>query len=154
MGLNVSQSCHWSGGWGWGPGIDACTLVGGAVSRANARLLVCGTRSWALWWTRLSPRVAVGSESHKAVSLLMSGPVSLPGLLLGPEASKDGGYRQVGRASAKTNKLERGFQHGARQHQCPHERISSPKWLLLVSVPPGSAPFASCLSRNCSKISR
>lgn len=46
---------------------------------ARASLLEYVTRYWALWGTELGPGVAVGSEGLKAVSLLMSGPVLLPG---------------------------------------------------------------------------
>ena len=78
MGSNVSQSCYWPAS-GWGPGCDAFTLVDEVVPMARASLLEWVTRYWALWGTELGSGVAVGSEGLKAVSLLMSGPVLLPG---------------------------------------------------------------------------
>ena len=52
----------------------------------------------------------------------------------------------------RTNSLEGGLQNGA--CQCPSGRINSPKWLLLMSLSPWEAPFASCMSRRLFKISK
>ena len=43
--------------------------------------------------------------------------------------------------SSSTNMLKGGFQNDAYQHKCNHGRMSSPKWLLLMSVFPG---YPSC----------
>ena len=46
------------------------------------------------------------------------------------------------------NKLEWGLWIGACQYQCPHDSMSFWKWLLPVSLFPGWAPFAFCLSES------
>ena len=51
----------------------------------------------------------------------------------------------------EVHKLEGGFLNGECQHQCPHGRTSSPKWLLPVSMSPRWAKVAFCLSRRFSR---
>ena len=60
-----------------GPWVSRCRALG--CPRANAGTLVCGARSWALWWTRPGPGAPVGSGVLKAAALLVGGAVSLPG---------------------------------------------------------------------------
>ena len=54
----------------------------------------------------------------------------------------------LGRLGFHANQLEGGFWIGAHQYQCPHDRMSFWKCLLPVSVFPGWAPFAFCLSES------
>ena len=68
----------------------------------------------------------VGLCHHPVICLAWGIPVLVPpgywaGVDLDPEA----------------NKLEGGFQNSSCQQQCPHGRMSSPKWLLPVSVSSG-----------------
>lgn len=59
----------------------------------------------------------------------------------------------VGSYIPSTNRLEeRSLQKFTCQHQCPHWRMSSQKWLLPGSTSSGGVPVASCLSENFSKI--
>ena len=73
---------------------------------------------------------------YKAACLVVGGAV--PHLLSHwawgfPVLVPTGWWMRVG-LGPEDNKLEGGFQNGACQYQCPRGRISSPKWLLLVSV--------------------
>ena len=59
-------------------------------------VLVCRARSWALWWTRLCPWVAVGLGCSNATCPLVGGAESLPTYLLGLRYSITGAYRLMG----------------------------------------------------------
>ena len=53
-----------------------------------------------------------------------------------------------------TNTLERWFQNDTWQHQCPHDRTASLKWLLPASMSSGGVPLASSLPERLFKVSK
>ena len=75
-----------------------------------------------------------GLRGVKVPCLLVGGAVShlVSCFAWGVPALVGGGWRELG---PDINTLEGVFQNGACQHQCPHGRTGSPKWL-----PPGSLP--------------
>ena len=60
---------------------------------------------------------------------------------------------QVDRWAPDANSLENGMQSNAHLYQGSHGRENFQKWLPPVSVSPGQAPVASCLSGSLSKMS-
>lgn len=90
--------------------------------------------------------MAVCSEGLEAISLIMSGPVLLPGLLLDPE------HLRTGATGRQWNQFPGLKARGMIPKWHPHRRMSSSQWQFIVSMSPKSVLFALYLSRRLHKI--
>ena len=164
-GSSLGLLVGWSGSWPsllWDPGCPKAgvvLLVNGLDPGAYAEALVFGAEFWALWWTGPAP----GSSASALVGGAILGQLGAQEVLRQPACwwvdlclclanclpwgvpvlAPKGCW--VGPGSS-ANKPEGGFQSGTCQHPCPCGGTSSPKWLLPVSLSPGWAPVAFCLS--------
>lgn len=125
-------------------------LKGPGAPRSSACSLACGIRSQTLWGKGSYPGEAVGQEVLRQPACWWVGLCSYPAICLvwgililvptgwwveaglGPEANKQGGR----------------FQNGACQHQCPHGRGNSLKWLPPGAMSPGWTSVTSWMGEN------
>jgi len=85
----------------WWDRADVCPLVGELSPAVSTCTLVYGAESWVLWYIEPCLKVAVGSGSLKAASLVVDGAMSLPRLLLGLRCTSISASRPVSRIGSQ-----------------------------------------------------
>ena len=101
--------------------------------RASVTALVCGARSWALWWAGLDLRAAMDSVGLKAVSLLVGRSVSLlcycrarGVLVLVPKMLMGGANELEALASTSVPRVEGAPQRSCSQSLCSQRELQLP----------------------------
>ena len=142
-GPSLCHGCQQAGGPGW---VFARLARQPGSPREGVSPLVSGAMSWGIWLR--SPEgpglVLPASASGQVLRSLVARPGSC-----GPHSGS-----LVCQLALRANRLEGEFQNGPCQHQSLCGRMSSPKWLLPVSMFPRGVPFACYPSERLSKISK